>query len=197
MHRQEMLQTRIPALENLYEVKFRIKGTVQKNNTSNTYVKKNISRCETTVASTDKNGSIILNINENSKHPVNENKGKEETSTKLEDSEIINFTINKSNVYNESNALETTNATEQEKVDIVRKQMETSEKEYTRLTILQSKQQHEFNNKIEAEQIRIRDELNQIKSTINPSEIETQIIFMRREIERGLKDKLNIFKDKF
>ena len=197
MHRQEMLQTRIPALENLYEVKFRIKGTVQKNNTSNTYVKKNISRCETTVASTDKNGSIILNINENSKHPVNENKCKEETSTKLEDSEIINFTINKSNVYNESNALETTNATEQEKVDIVRKQMETSEKEYTRLTILQSKQQHEFNNKIEAEQIRIRDELNQIKSTINPSEIETQIIFMRREIERGLKDKLNIFKDKF
>ena len=136
MHRQEMLQTRIPALENLYEVKFRIKGTVQKNNTSNTYVKKNISRCETTVASTDKNGSIILNINENSKHPVNENKCKEETSTKLEDSEIINFTINKSNVYNESNALATTNTTEQEKVGIVSKKMETTTgQEYTRLVI--------------------------------------------------------------
>ena len=34
MHRQEMLQTRIPALENLYEVKFKIKGAVQKNDTS-------------------------------------------------------------------------------------------------------------------------------------------------------------------
>ena len=38
-----MLQTRIPAFENLYEVKFKIKGAVQKNYTSNTkktYVKK-------------------------------------------------------------------------------------------------------------------------------------------------------------
>ena len=60
MHQQEMLQTRIPSLENLYEVKFKMKGTVLKNDTSNTYVKKNISSCETTVASTDKNGSIIL-----------------------------------------------------------------------------------------------------------------------------------------
>ena len=34
---------------------------------------------ETTVASTDKNESTILNINENTKHPVNEDKGKEET----------------------------------------------------------------------------------------------------------------------
>ena len=40
MHRQEMLQTRIPALENLYEVKFKIKGAVQKNDTSSTNVKK-------------------------------------------------------------------------------------------------------------------------------------------------------------
>ena len=39
-HRQEMLQTRIPALENLYEVKFKIKGAVQKNDTSSTNVKK-------------------------------------------------------------------------------------------------------------------------------------------------------------
>ena len=62
MHQQEMLQTRIPALKNLYKLKFKIKGTVQKNDTSNTYVK------ETTVASTDKNGPIILNINENTKH---------------------------------------------------------------------------------------------------------------------------------
>ena len=85
MHWQEMLQIRIPALENLYEVKFKIRGTVQKNDTSNTYVKKTISSCETTVASTDKNGSIILIINKNTKHPVNENKGKDETSRKLED----------------------------------------------------------------------------------------------------------------
>ena len=93
---EEMLQTRIPALENLYEVKFKIKGTAQKNDTSNTYVKKIISSCETTVASTDKNGSIISNINENTKHPVNENKGKEETLRKLKDFEIINFMINNS-----------------------------------------------------------------------------------------------------
>ena len=31
MHRQEMLQTRIPALENIYEVKIKIKGAVQNN----------------------------------------------------------------------------------------------------------------------------------------------------------------------
>ena len=84
MHQQEMLETRILTLKNLYEVKFKIKGTVQKNDT-NTYVKKSISSCETTVASTDKNGSIILIINKNTKHPVNENKGKDETSRKLED----------------------------------------------------------------------------------------------------------------
>ena len=82
---------------------------------------------ETTVASTDKNESIILNINENTNHPVNEDKGKEETSRKLEDSEIINFTINKSNVYNKSNALVTANTIEQEKVDIVSKQMESQQ----------------------------------------------------------------------
>ena len=44
-----MLQTRIPALENLYEVKFKIKGPVQKNDTSNTN-KKNISSSEIIVA---------------------------------------------------------------------------------------------------------------------------------------------------
>ena len=115
----------------------------------------------------------------------------------MEDSEI-NFTINKSNVYNESKALATTNTTEQEKVDTVSKQMETTtEQEYTRLIIPQSKQQHEFNNKIEAEKIRITDELNQIKSTICSNEIETQIIVMRREIERGLKDELSKFTEKF
>ena len=193
-----MLQTSTPALENLYEVKLKIKEAVQKNDTSNTNVKKNISSSETTVASTDKNKSITLNINENRKHPVNENKDNEETSRELDDSEIINFTINKSNVYNESNALATTNTTEQEKVDIVRKQMEaTTEEEYTRLIIQQSKQQHEFNNKIEAEEIRITDELNQIHSKISPNEIETQIIVMRREIERGLKDEESKFKEKF
>ena len=115
----------------------------------------------------------------------------------MEDSEINNFTINKSNIYNESNALATTNTTEQEKVDLVRQQIETStEQEYTNLITPHSKQQHEFNNKIEAKQIRITDELNQIKSTISPSEIETQII-MRRQIERGLKGELCKFKDKF
>ena len=61
----------------------------------------------------------------------------------------------------------------------------------------QSEQQHEFNNKIEAEQIRITDELNQIKSTISSNEIEIQIIALRREIERGLKDELSKFKGKF
>ena len=50
--------------------------------------------------------------------------------------EIINFTINKLNVYNESNALATTNTTEQEKVGIVSKKMETTTgQEYTRLII--------------------------------------------------------------
>ena len=152
---------------------------------------------ETTVASTDKNESIILNINENTKHPVNENNGKVETSRILEDSEIINFTIKRSNVYNESNALATTNTTEQEKVEKVSKQMETTkEQEYTRLIMPQSKQQHEFNNKIEAEQIRITEHLNQIKSTIRPNETETQIAVMKREIERGLKDELSKFKEK-
>ena len=117
MHRQEMLQTRILALENLYIVKFEIKGAIHKNDTdtSNTNVKKNISSSETTVTSTYKNESIVLNISENAKHLVNESKGKEEISRKLEDSEIINFTINKSNVYNESNALATTNTTEKER----------------------------------------------------------------------------------
>ena len=54
-----------------------------------------------------------------------ENKGKEEASRKLEDSEKINSTINTSNVYNKPNALATINTTEQKKVDMVNKQMET------------------------------------------------------------------------
>ena len=58
----------------------------------------------------------------------------------------------------------------------------TTEQEYARLIIPQSKQQHQFNNNLEADQIRITDELNLIKSTINYNEIETQIV-MRREIE--------------
>ena len=44
MHRQEMLQTRIPALENLCEVKFKIKEAVQKNDTSNTNVRNHCSQ---------------------------------------------------------------------------------------------------------------------------------------------------------
>ena len=105
--------------------------------------------------------------------------------------------MNKSNVYNESNALATTNTTEQKNVDMVSKQMETTtEEEYTRLVMPQSKQQHEFNKKIEAEQIPITDELNQIKSKISSNEIETKIIVMRKKIERGLKDELNTFKEK-
>ena len=59
------------------------------------------------------------------KYLSNENKGKEEASRKLEDSEKINSTINTSNVYNKSNALATINTTEQKKVDMVHKQMET------------------------------------------------------------------------
>ena len=35
-----MLQARIPALKNLYEVKFKVKGALQKNDTSNTNAKK-------------------------------------------------------------------------------------------------------------------------------------------------------------
>ena len=141
--------------------------------------------------------TVPLNINENTKHLVNENKGKGETSRKLEDSDLINFTISKSNVYNESNVLATTNTAEEEKVDMVSKQRETAtEQEYTRLVIPQSKQQREFNNKIEAEQIRITDELNQIKSSISSSETETEIIVMKRKIKRGLKDELSTFKEK-
>ena len=65
-------------------------------------------------------------------------------SRKLDNPKIINFTANKSNVYNESNALATTNTTEQEKVDMVNKQMETTtEQKYTRLVMPQPKQQHE------------------------------------------------------
>ena len=65
------------------------------------------------------------------------------------------------------NALATTN-TARRKVDIVNKQFETTiEKEYWRLVIPQSKQQHEFNTKIEAEKVRITDELNHIKATIS------------------------------
>ena len=59
------------------------------------------------------------------KYLSNGNKGKEEASRKLEDSEKINSTINTSNVYNKSNALATINTTEQKKVDMVNKQMET------------------------------------------------------------------------
>ena len=44
MHRQEMLQTRIPALENLCEVKFKIKEAVQKNDTPNTNVRNHCSQ---------------------------------------------------------------------------------------------------------------------------------------------------------
>ena len=58
------------------------------------------------------------------------------TSRALKDPEIINFTINKSNVCNESNALATTKKTEQEKVGTVSKKMETTTgQEYTRLLI--------------------------------------------------------------
>ena len=81
---QEMLQTRIPSLENLYKVKFKINGAVQKNNTSNTNVKKNISSSETTVATTDKNESIILNINENTKTPCKRNQGRDIVSKQIE-----------------------------------------------------------------------------------------------------------------
>ena len=38
--------------------------------------------------------------------------------------------------------------------------------------------------------------MNQIKATISSCEIETRIIVMRREIERGLKDELSTFKEK-
>ena len=151
---QETFETRIPAVKNLYKVKLKIKGVVHKINTSNTYVNKNISSSKTTVASSGKNKSIILNINENTKHLVNENKDKDELSRKLEDSEIIKYTINKSIFYNESNGLVTTNTTEQEKVDMVSKQIETTtEQEYTRLVIPQSKKQHEFKSKTETGQI--------------------------------------------
>ena len=108
--RQEMWQTRTQVLENLYRVQNSKSKKLYK---SNTNVKENISSSQTTVASTDKNESIILNINENKKHLGSENKDKGETSRKSENSEIINFTMSQSNVYNESNALATTNASKQ------------------------------------------------------------------------------------
>ena len=79
----------------------------------------------------------------------------------MQDSDIINFTINTWNVYTESNALATTGKTDQEKVENVSKQMETTtEQEYTKLVILQPLQQCEFNKSMQAEQIRITELLN-------------------------------------
>lgn len=78
-----------------------------------------------------------------------------------------------------------TDITDQEKVEILNKQIETtSEQEHKRFVRSQSKQKHEFNYKIEDEQILIKEELNQIKSTTSSDEIETQIIVMRRAIEK-------------
>lgn len=78
-----------------------------------------------------------------------------------------------------------TDITDQEKVEILNKQIETtSEQEHKRSVRSQSKQKHEFNYKIEDEQILIKEELNQIKSTTSSDEIETQIIVMRRAIEK-------------
>ena len=58
----------------------------------------------------------ISNINVNRKHLANENKVEEDTSRKSEGFEIINFTINRSNVDYESNAIK------QEKIDMVKYQ---------------------------------------------------------------------------
>ena len=74
-------------------VKFKIKEVVQKNDKSNVNDKANISNSKISVASTDKTDSIILNKNENTKHLLNVNNNKDETSRKLEGSEILNFTI--------------------------------------------------------------------------------------------------------
>ena len=71
-------------------VKFKIKEVVQKNDKSNVNDKTNISNSKITVASTDE----TENKNENTKHLLNVNNSKDETSRKLEGSEIINFTIN-------------------------------------------------------------------------------------------------------
>lgn len=46
------------------------------------------------------------------------------------------------------------------------------------------------------EQIRITEEFNQIKSTISSNKIKTQIIVMKRVIEKGLKNQLSTFKEK-
>lgn len=62
---------------------------MQENDASNTNVKKTVLSSETAVAGTDKNETTFLNINENTKLLVNENKGIEKRSRKLEDSEII------------------------------------------------------------------------------------------------------------
>lgn len=95
IHQQEILKTIIPTLENFYKFKFKINGPVQKNVTSNASAKEN-------VAFSDKTESVITNTNENTKLLVNENRNKEETSRKLKDSEIINFTTYNSNVSGES-----------------------------------------------------------------------------------------------
>ena len=55
-----MLQARIPALKNLYEVKFKVKGALQKNDTSNTNAKK-IYRAVKPLS--------YFNINKNAKAP--------------------------------------------------------------------------------------------------------------------------------
>ena len=50
-------------------------------------------------------------------------KARKRHQRKLKDSEIINFTINKSNVYNESNALATTNTIKPKKIKTVKEEI--------------------------------------------------------------------------
>ena len=111
----------------------------------------------------------------------------------MEDSEIIDFTINNSNVCNESNALTITDKNDEQKLETASKQIDTiTEQEYRRLGILHSKQQNKFNSKDEAEPVQITENLDQFKPTISSNEIETQIIVRKREIEKGLKNSIDL-----
>ena len=179
-NRNELLEIRIPALENLFEKNFKIKQGTPKAVTNNNTTKDNgTNQCVSDDIKNKEKENMALEENNSESNKVSERDRAidVENNTVIEARSVSEKEVDLTNVNNISNVTSTnessTETTEQQpevnnKTQTLNNNNETNYQPRQIITI-QPKQQKEFNDKIEAEQTRITEEFTKLNNIVNSS----------------------------
>lgn len=202
-NKKELLELRIPNLENLYQKNFTIKQGSNKAPATNNVAKNNCEKTDSgnNVINDNNNNNVINDKNEK----TNEESRSDSVSAKESSKNNLNTNLKSTsenvtedieNVNNVSNVTKNSNTPdEQLNADVVKSKSNPesgkNDTEYhpRQIITIQPMQQKEFNDKLETEQIRITDDINKLHCLINSSNEK-----LRDELQKEFKKENELLK---